>query len=486
MSLAEQMAATCDPAGLAVYCSKGHWKCALHLDFLNQKLLGVAAGRIKRLIVTLPPRHGKSELCSVHLPAWWLGRRPDDRIILASYESDFAASWGRRVRDLLDEHGPALFGVRLRADSAAAARWDIEGRRGGMVCAGVGGAITGRGANLFVIDDPVKSPAEAQSEVYSARVWDWWQGAARTRLEPDAAVVLMMTRWHMKDLAGRLLAEPDGEHWEIVNLPALAEEHDPLGRQLGEPLWPERFDLPALEQTRIALGSYLWGALYQGRPYALEGNRYNAKWFRYWDRIVDREGRVWLQPLDGQGEPEGGPTDYRECARFCTADLAASLRTSADWTVICSVAAKGANLFVLDIVRRRMEGPDIVPAIRAQMERHDLRVAHIESSGFQLALVQEARRDGLAVKELRADRDKVARSLPLEARMEHGTVWFPRDAAWLPDLQRELLSFPVGEHDDQVDALAYAAAVMSQSKVTHDWSAAKEDMLGQPSPFAEV
>jgi len=128
---------------------------------------------------------------------------------------------------------------------------------------------------------------------------------------------------------------------------------------------------------------------------------------------------TWLVKADG------AEVDYRDCTRFCTVDLAASLKASADFTVVCSVAARGADLFVLDIVRRRMEGPDIVPAIRDQMSRHDLRVAHIEAAGFQLALVQEARRDGLPVKELRADRDKVARSLPLEARMEHGTVWFP-------------------------------------------------------------
>lgn len=219
----------------------------------------------------MPPRHGKSELVSVFLPAWWLGDRPDDRVILASYESDFAASWGRKVRDVLDEYGPSLFGVNLRADSQAAHRWDIEGRRDGRICAGVGGAITGRGANPLIVDDPVKSPEDAQSDALSSKVRDWWRGVARTRLEPGGAVILVMTRWSEGDLAGRLLAEQQGERWEVLNLPALAEEDDPLGREPGQPLWPERFDLADLEATRRALGSYLWTAFHQGHPAPLEG-----------------------------------------------------------------------------------------------------------------------------------------------------------------------------------------------------------------------
>ncbi len=158
--LGSEMAATLDPAGLAQYATRGTWEMAAHLDLLNRKLIDVASGRSRRLLVTMPPRHGKSELCSVFFPAWFLGSHPDKRVILSSYESDFAAGWGRRVRDVLEEHG-ALFGVTLRADSSAAHRWDIEGHRGGMVAVGVAGAVTGRGADPFIIDDPVKSPEQA-------------------------------------------------------------------------------------------------------------------------------------------------------------------------------------------------------------------------------------------------------------------------------------------------------------------------------------
>jgi len=234
-----------------------------------------------------------------------------------------------------------------------------------------------------------------------------------------------------------------------------------------------------VDAAMLELPSLVWRQEYLAEFVDAAGARYKPEWLRYFTPVM-HDTLLWLNKgKDKNGEPLG-EVDYRETTRFCTVDLAASLKSSADYTVVCSVACKGADLFVLDIVRRRMEGPDIVPAIHDQMDRHDLKVAHIEAAGFQLALVQEARRDGLPVKELRADKDKVARSLPLEARMEHGGVWFPKDAAWLPELERELLAFPVSQHDDQVDALAYAAAVMSQpAKITLDWSAAKPDALTQ-------
>ena len=206
--LGAQMTATLDPAGLARYVTRGAWKIAPHLDLLSRRLVAVACGEVRRLLVVMPPRHGKSLLCSVFFPAWYLGTYPDRRVILASYESDFAAGWGRKTRDVLEEHGP-LFGVSLRSDSSAANRWDIAGRAGGMISVGVGGAATGRGADLFIIDDPVKSLEDAQSEAMSRRAWDWYRGVARTRLEPGGAIVLIMTRWAEQDLAGRLLAGED-------------------------------------------------------------------------------------------------------------------------------------------------------------------------------------------------------------------------------------------------------------------------------------
>lgn len=209
----------------------------------------------------MPPRHGKSEMASRYTPAWYLGRYPNRRVILASYEADYAASWGRKARDLLEEHGSSLFGVCVRQDSHAANRWDLADHNGGMTTAGVGGAITGRGADLLIIDDPVKSVEEAESETYRARTWDWWRGVALTRLEPGGSVILVMTRWHEDDLAGRILQE-DSANWRVLSLPAIASDDldDPLDREPGEPLWPERYDADALARRRQEMGSRLFEA----------------------------------------------------------------------------------------------------------------------------------------------------------------------------------------------------------------------------------
>ena len=177
-------------------------------------------------MVTLPPRHGKSQLISQYFPAWYLGTFPDRRTILTSYEAGFAAGWGRRARDVLEEFGPEVFEVSVREDSSAADRWDINGHVGGMITAGVGGAITGRGADLLIIDDPVKNSEDAASKTMRDKAWEWYQSTAYTRLEPGGAIILVMTRWNEDDLAGRILKESQtgGEKWEVMNLPAIAEE----------------------------------------------------------------------------------------------------------------------------------------------------------------------------------------------------------------------------------------------------------------------
>jgi hypothetical protein len=233
----------------------------------------------------MPPRHGKSELVSKYFPAWFLGCNPSKRIILASYAAEFAASWGRKARDVLTEIGPRYFdGLTIRSDSSAAHWWDLDEFSGGMQTSGVGGGVTGKGADLFIIDDPVKDAVQANSEVYRQRNWDWYQSVAYTRLEPDGAVVIMQTRWHEEDLAGHVLqhAKQTGESWDVLNLPALAEEPDPLGRQPGEPLWPERFSRADLLRIKATLGSYWWSAMYQGSPMPNEGGTFKRSWLRYW------------------------------------------------------------------------------------------------------------------------------------------------------------------------------------------------------------
>lgn len=281
----------------------------------------VLAGEIQRLMIFAPPQHGKSELVSVRFPAYWLGRRPDDPIILSSYGANLAYDKSRQARQIVesDEYHRLFPDVNTDRDSRAVDHWTLDGRRGGLLAAGVGGPITGHGGKLGLIDDPFENWAQAQSRTIRERVWDWWRSTFRTRIWEDGAIVLVMTRWHEDDLAGRLLAE-QGERWEVLRLPAMAEtqeqrdennkriglptgQRDPLDRQPGEPLAPGRYSLDALELIKTDVGEMVWNAEYQGSPRAPEGNRIKrwmlkiieaapaqAERVRYWDKAGTEGG----------------------------------------------------------------------------------------------------------------------------------------------------------------------------------------------------
>ena len=442
-----RVASMADPATLAHRLTKGRFRIPPHLSLLSKEVAkAVRTGG--RLLVMMPPRHGKSETVSVWGPVWFLNAWPDRRVMLASYEADFAAGWGRRARNLIDEHQDELL-VRLSQDSTAANRWNTpEG--GGMTTAGAGGAITGRGADLLIIDDAHKNAEEAYSQAHRDRVWEWWTTTALTRLEPGAAVVVVGTRWHEDDLIGRILAQ-DGEPWTVVRLPALALEGDPVGRAPGEALWPDRYDVAALERTRRSVGERAWEALYQQNPFGEGGGFFQRRWFeaRY-DVVAPLHYRL----------PDGTTLHRDELGRYATVDLAVSTRTSADYTVAAVVGrTRDGRRLLLHVDRARREGPDQVPALRRLVEAWGLSTVWIERTAFQLAIVQAARRAGLPVRELEPDRDKVARALPLTVELEAGRLLLPRRAPWLDALLAELLAFPAGAHDDQVDALAYAVAV---------------------------
>lgn len=212
------------PAGFAYRASGGKWVCPPHLALLNKLLVELMARRIRRLLVVMAPRHGKSEFCSKYFPGCYLGTFPDHRIMLASYEADFAAEWGRKAQEVVAEHGPATFGIDIDPNVSAASRWKLRDSQGGMYTAGIGGALSGRGSDLMIIDDPIKNSEEAASEARREMVWDWYRSTARTRLEPDAVMLLVQTRWHDDDLAGRIIknAETTGEAWTCLKMPALS------------------------------------------------------------------------------------------------------------------------------------------------------------------------------------------------------------------------------------------------------------------------
>jgi predicted phage terminase large subunit-like protein len=250
---------------------------AQHHEQIAAKLEAVERGEIDRLMIFMPPRHGKSELASKRFPAWCLGRDPKRQIIAASYNSDLANDFGRNVRNLVNEpeFGQVFPGVTLAPDSQAANRMNTN-HAGAYVAAGVGTAVTGRGAHIALIDDPFKDREEADSERRRETVWDWYRSTLYTRLMPGGAIVLIQTRWHEDDLAGRIL-EQEPEQWDVLELPAV--------NKAGEALWPEWYDIEALTRIKATIGPREWSALYQQQPQPDEGTFFQRAWFKTWDKL---------------------------------------------------------------------------------------------------------------------------------------------------------------------------------------------------------
>lgn len=444
------------PLGLARLADGSRFAYPQHLRLLNNALMDTAALPNQRTAFFLPPRHAKSASGSRAFPAWFMGRFADKRILLSSYEAEFAAGWGYKARELIREYGPEVFGVDVSRDRSAANSWTTT-NGSEMVTTGVGGGLTGRGADVLVIDDPVKNAEQAHSETYRNKAWDWYTSTAYTRLEPGGSIILIMTRWHEDDLGGRILANAaeQGERWNVINLPALAEEDDMLGRAPGEALWPARFPREILEGIRGTLGEYWFNALYQQRPAPIGGGFLKREHFRYFDLVpVDDEWVVVLHT------PEGDRVyPMSRCLCFQTIDLAATAKETSDYVVIGTfLVTPESDLLVMDIDRRHAEGPEQKAVLLSVYHKHQPAYVGVETVAYQATFMQEMARQGLPVIPLQGqDKNKVDRALTLAVRYELGKVYHRRQQPWLDDYERELTSFPVGKNDDQVDVTAYAA-----------------------------
>jgi hypothetical protein len=258
------------------------FELAAHHRLTVDRLEAVERGDFRRLMMFMPPRHGKSLLGTQIFAAWCMGRHPDRSIITASYGQELADDFGRQVRNLVsDPIHRAIFPECRLADDATSMRRFSTTAGGSYYAVGRGGPITGRGADLLLIDDPIKDASEAHSEPNRRGLYEWYTSVARTRLQPGGAIVLICTRWHQDDLAGRLVRENRGENWHVLSLPAIAEVDESF-RRAGEPLWKEKFPLEVLEQIRISVGGAVWASLYQQRPAAAEGTVFKTEWLRYY------------------------------------------------------------------------------------------------------------------------------------------------------------------------------------------------------------
>jgi predicted phage terminase large subunit-like protein len=404
---------------------------AQHHAQIADKLEAVERGEIDRLMIFMPPRHGKSELASKRFPAWCLGRNPKRQIIAASYNSDLANDFGRNVRNIVaePEFGQVFPGVGLAPDSAAANRMNTN-HGGTYVAAGVGTAVTGRGADIALIDDPFKDREEADSERRRELVWDWYRSTLYTRLMPGGAVVLIQTRWHEDDLAGRLL-EQDAGQWDVLELPAIDTQ--------GKALWPEWYNETALQRIKDTIGPREWSALYQQRPQPDEGTFFRREWLGNWDKlpplryygtsdyaVTDGGGdytvhRVWGIDQAGDVYRVAG---YREQA---TSDkwIEAKLDLIAKWKPLCWFGEGG-------VIQKAIE-----PMLRRRMRERNVHCR---------------------LEWLPSVADKPTRARSFQAMAATGRVKFEPGA----DIS-EFLVFPAGKHDDDVDTASLIGRAIDQA-----------------------
>lgn len=405
------------------------YRAAAHHDMIAAKLEAVATGEVDRLMVNMPPRHGKSELASRRFPAWLLGINPEIEIVVASYNADKAREFGYEVRDIVrsPEYRALFPGVALKEDSRAADRWNTDAG-GSFRAVGIGTALTGRGADVLLIDDPIKDDEEADSELRRERIWSWYSSVAYTRLSPGGRVIVIQTRWHEDDLTGRLLLEQakGGDKWDILELPAIDSN--------GKALWPDRYPLEYLERIKRVTLPRHWAALYQQRPAPDEGNYYKREWFRYYDE-KPQHLRIY------------GASDY------------AVTEGGGDYTVHIVVGIDpNDSVYVLDLWRGQTASDKWIGAWLDLVREHkpmmwvEEQGQIIKSIGPFIEKRMREERVYCRREQVASAADKPTRSRSIQARTSMGKVYLPSKAPWLSGFTAELLTFPAGKHDDMVDA----------------------------------
>ena len=440
--------------------TKPDYEVNWHHEVICRELDGLLRGPASRLILCMPPRFGKSELVSRRLPAFILGRDPDARIIACSYSADLAQAMNRDVQRIIDDPryrelfpGTALPRSNVRTISGSALRnsniFEVVGRRGMYLSAGVGGGITGRGFDLGIIDDPIKNRVEANSSTFRERLWDWYRSTFYTRREKDAKILIVMTRWHEDDLVGRLLELESSGSWRVVCFPAVSEPggkhaHPEDKRPPGEALWPGKFPLSDLERVKVSLGSYEWAGLYQQAPAPSGGGIFMASW--------------WMSYADG-----ALPRRFDEVIQSW--DCAFKGTDASDFVVGQVWARAAETYYLLDQVRERMDFPQTLRAVKnLSVKWPQAQLKLVEDKANGPAVIDMLKRELSGLVAVEPQGGKEARAYAVSALVEAGCVFIPARAPWRDDFIAEVSSFPNGRNDDQVDAMTQALARLARKK----------------------
>lgn len=430
------------PHTMAVRLSQGRFLTPKHVRMISTEIAFMVDNGGGLLLIEAPPRHGKSETTSRGVPQWHVAEHPDRHVTLAGYGASLPESHSRWVRDAIAEHGPIL-GVSLSGDSAAVDRWHTADG-GSCRAVGVGGALTGFGSHLLIIDDPISNAEEADSEVMRDKIWEWFLAVAWTRREPGCTVVVMCTRWHEDDLIGRILAHPElSKIAKRLTFRALAEEDDILGRAPGEALWPERYSREDLLQIKATISARWWNALYQQRPTAAEGAEIMRSWWgRYTELPVP-----WEQ------------LDYRVASwdgSFTDAD-------TSDYVTGFVGGVFGGRRYILDRIRARMTFTEACEAVVATHNRWQTHADPVELAANGFAIVNSLQGILPTVYGVKVGNNgKVARARATSPQIKAGNVLLPANTTWADECIEEHAAFPLGKNDDQVDAMSQLLSELSQ------------------------
>ncbi len=427
------------PATLGSKLFNGRWIAARHLLYISTILATEIARGDARIIVTMPARHGKSELISVNTPIWFLERWPEKFVMNISYGSELATDFSLKVRDAFqNEDLHHLLRTRIRTDKKRVDRW-LTPNGGGLTAAGIGGPIAGRGADLMLIDDYVKNAQDSMSDTLRKSTWEWFKSTAYTRLEPGASLVILATRWNMIDLIGMCLKDMPHENWRVINLPALAEANDPLGRSPGEALWPERYSRERLLKIKEALGSYWWAAMYQQRPKSSMGGA----------DLGDM-----IETIAADQVP-----DYAFCKRVRSWDLSAT-EGAGDWTAGPKMLyhKPTGDIIIENLAhfQKTPGGTEIMVQSCAEGDGHGVPVKMEQEPGSSGVIAIDHYRkllSGYAFAGEKATGPIEVRAGPFLAAVEANRVKMVK-GKWNKVLRDEINGFPDGEHDDIVVALA--------------------------------
>ena len=431
------------------YTNPGY-KHGKHTRFLARKMQEIeekhARGIATFTIVCMPPRHSKSYTITETFPSWFIGKDKRRRVIQVSYGVALARKFGLANLRKMETIAGRIFDVQIDPRKAAATNWELAGHNGGMVSTGIGSAITGEGSDLLLIDDPIRNRKDANSKTYRDSLWSEWKSTLSTRLQPGGSVIVILTRWHEDDLAGRILKE-DARDWEVIKMPAIAQENDILGREPGEPLWAENgFDKEWAEKTKLSAGAMDWASLYQQDPKPLQGALFKRSYWKFYEKM-----------------PAASSFERIIFSWDCTFK---DLDTS-DYVVGQVWGKRGADFYLLDQTRAKMGITATMRAIEALKSKWHTGIGvYVEDKANGTAVIEMLKNKISGINAVNPSGGKVDRAQAVAPVFEAGNVYLPdpKLAPWINDYMNEMAAFPVGEHDDQVDATTQAINILMTEK----------------------